>query len=151
MAGRTEQALWALYWWGPVAAVVGVLFYFSSQSRWSGYLGQLADQVGTKPFHVLAYSTLALTLLRAMHQGRWSLKLWLTLKALLLLAIFSVLDEAHQLVIPDRPHSHTFVNDVLLDTGAFFAVGIFWQGLSFWWRRRDTPRRTHRQHESVQS
>jgi hypothetical protein len=119
-----------LYLWGPVAAVLAVIFYYSAQSRYEGYVGLAVAVVGTKPFHLVAYFLLALTLLRAAHGGWQPLAGGPTFLTLLLFLLWSILDERRQATLPTRQAQAT---DVFLDSAGF--VGALLLNRTFFWLR----------------
>lgn len=127
MKANIGRVLWL---WGPPVLALGLIFYFSSQSRLPDYLDVFTGQFGTKPLHTGGYFTLALTLLRAFHGGSSRLRWRPVLYTLATVSLISMVDEAHQAPIPGR---HAEVRDVAIDLlGFLIALGgtIFYFRLS---------------------
>jgi VanZ family protein len=101
--------------WGPVAALMGLLFLASESTGLPG-LPRGTDKL----LHGAAYAVLGVACLRACHGGLQRLAPSSTLVALALAVGYGLLDELHQATVPGREAS---LHDWLADAaGAGFAV-----------------------------
>ena len=93
------RILWFLHVWGPVAAVMAVLFAASGSS----ILPVLPVSVSDVAAHAAAYAVLGALLLRALTGADWSRATPRgVLLAVLLAACHGVLGELHQSFVPGR-------------------------------------------------
>ena len=88
-----------LYFWGPVIAVMAVIFYVSSLSDPGAPPGQLSD----KGAHILVYAALGGSLMRALAEGRAAAMTTTRVAAAFVIAtLYGITDEIHQSFVPDR-------------------------------------------------
>lgn len=112
--------------WGPVAAVVALLYLASSQPG-----STIPLRFWDKPIHAGAYALLGALALRACHGGILRLRPGATAAAALLTVGHGIFDEIHQSFVPGRDSS---VGDVVADAvGMAIALAL----LHAWTRRRD--------------
>jgi len=119
LAVKTTSATHWLWWWGPVLAYTAAIFLLSSISS----LPMLPGAGGDKWAHSIAYSGLALVMLRAVVSGRWRpIAGRHAMTAVLLTAAYGATDELHQLFVPGRTGD---LRDLAADAaGALVAVVI---------------------------
>jgi VanZ family protein len=121
-------------YWIPVLLVMAVIFVASSQSGL-----RISDDASVdKPFrvtgHLLAFASLAGTLLVAFSQGRTP-RLRDAALALGITFIYALSDEWHQSFVADRTGR---LDDVVTDLiGATIGVGVAWVVLTFGTRRHE--------------
>jgi VanZ family protein len=117
LAVKTSSGAHWLWWWGPVLAYTAGIFILSSIST----LPTLPGAGGDKWAHSIAYSGLALVMLRAVVGGRWRTITWgQAMLAALLTAAYGATDELHQWFVPGRTAD---VRDLAADAaGALVAV-----------------------------
>ena len=131
-AGRskswTDQILGRILWyWMPVVAWMGAIFWFSSQPHLPIYPDRLIDLLMKKLGHLTGYAVLAMLSYRAW-AGRGT-RAPSPLPPWALAVAYAFSDEYHQLFVPGRDGN---LYDVALDSfGA--AVGL---ALLMWWRTR---------------
>lgn len=125
--------------WGPVAAWMAVIFYFSSQPHLQPPVPADFQELVSDAAHFTEYAVLAMLLRRAAGHfaGGSSLKqvfiLWF------LATLYGASDEGHQAFVPGRTVS---AGDLAVDAlGA--ALGMMLVPL-WWWLRRKTPPADHR-------
>jgi len=107
-----------LYYWLPVLAYAGLIFYLSSLTQIpSGVTANFADWM----LHMIEYSILALLLLRAFGKSAsMNLKNWAAILAILIATAYGITDELHQSFISGRVMSGF---DILADFfGSMVAV-----------------------------
>ncbi len=110
-----------IWYWGPVALFMGVVFVGSSFSHLPQIPGGFSDKVA----HACEYAVLAALVARGLAGARWLAVTWRPAAAAAILAtLYGVSDEFHQLLVPGREFD---VHDMLADgTGASAAAGILW-------------------------
>jgi VanZ family protein len=111
-----HQALWL---WLPVIAWCALIFTLSSFSKLPAPPSGISD----KHEHFVTYAILAVLLLRALVNGRWTgVTLGIALTAALATAAYGATDELHQYFVPGRDCSW---GDLLADSlGALTAAGL---------------------------
>src|SRR5688572_21178517 len=114
---RARRAFW---FWGPVAAYMGLIFYLSSQSRLP-----IGPDVSDKLLHALAYFGLAVVVVRALGAGLPArIGPATAIAAWVVAAGYGVTDEIHQMFVPGRTAA---VDDLVADAiGAFAGVVLCW-------------------------
>jgi VanZ family protein len=116
------QALW---YWGPVAAYAGVIFYFSSLSFMPAELSSLVEELSDKILHFCEYAVLGVLLYRACrHAAGPNVSRSALTYAIVGSVLYGLSDELHQSFVPLREAD---VLDALAD-----AVGATFGGWS--WR-----------------
>jgi VanZ family protein len=107
-------------WW-PVWSYMAAIFVESSLSNLPSPPGGLTD----KDVHVALYAGLAAVLLRALAGGSWrGLTLRRALGAAIIAALYGVLDEFHQRLVPGR--SFETMDMVANAAGAALASATAW-------------------------
>jgi len=98
--GRTGRIWW---YWLPVAAYAGLIFYLSSLSQPEEYVPSLLEELGDKVLHAMEFGMLGILCYRAFRHaaGAW------TAHYALLLAVaasvgYALTDEVHQAFVPLR-------------------------------------------------
>jgi VanZ family protein len=106
--------------WGPVAALMGVIFYLSAQPD-----VPLPDGVDDKTAHYVAYMTLGLLVVRALARGLPArVTTGIAVITLVITIGYGATDEWHQSFVPGRS---TELADLVADSlGAVAAVGLCW-------------------------
>lgn len=121
--------------WGPVWAMMTLIFVLSSMSR----LPPAAYVADDGVMHALEYGLLAALLLRALIGARWRrLTVGAAGLAVLLATLYGVTDEVHQRFVPGRTAE---IVDLTADAiGATVAAGLSlaWQSVMKGPRRTDT-------------
>lgn len=114
---RARRPVW---FWGPVAAYMGLIFYLSAQSRLP-----VGPDVSDKLLHALAYFGLAVLVVRALGGGLPARVGRATaMVAWVVAAGYGVTDEIHQMFVPGRTAA---VDDLVADAiGAFAGVVLCW-------------------------
>jgi VanZ family protein len=113
----------ALGLWGPVAAWMGVIFWFSAQAGLPGGFPGLPDW----STHGAAYAVLALLSCRALAAGTGrDLSPGRALAAIAIATLYGVTDEYHQSFVPPRQSEAA---DVAKDFAGGIAGTALWQAL----------------------
>jgi VanZ family protein len=107
--------------WGPVIAMMALIFWLSGESTLPAPPGGLSD----KQAHALVYGALAALWYRALAHGCWRELTWPRgLHAAIGATAYGATDELHQVFVPGRTADSL---DLLYDaTGAVCAVVIVW-------------------------
>ena len=107
--------------WGPVWAMMALIFVLSSMSELPPAPGDVDDSVA----HALEYGVLAVLLVRGLIGALWrGISIWAAWIAVLLATLYGVTDEVHQRFVPGRTAE---VTDLIADAlGATVAVGLIW-------------------------
>jgi len=114
-----------LFWyWLPVCAHAGLIYYLSSRSAFPVEVPPWAFWAD-KVVHMGLFGLLALLLIRAWHLSRGrALGFQALLAVALLVSLYGVSDEVHQMFVPGRSPS---VHDWLADTvGAALVCAGYW-------------------------
>lgn len=124
--------------WGPVVMVMAVMFYISSLNE-----APLPEDVSDKTGHLLGYTVLGVTVVRAVAGGLPRSITWRTaLIAIGITVAYGVSDELHQMFVAGRTAA---VDDLYADTaGALLATIACWA-----WGIISTRRDLHRGHDDV--
>ncbi len=124
--------------WGPVVAVMAVIFSLSSLSE-----PPLPEEVPDTSGHVLGYALLGVTLVRALAGGLPGPVTWRTaLLAIAITVVYGVTDEFHQSFVAGRTAA---IADLYADAaGALLAAIACWA-----WGIISTRRDLHRGHDDV--
>ena len=111
-AVRGSAGRW--FYWLPVAAYAGFIFYLSSQSHPEELLPSLVRELSDQVLHLIEYSVLGMLCYRAFRHaaGVWAARYALLL-AVLTSSGYGLTDEVHQAFVPFRDASGW---DVLMDT-----------------------------------
>ena len=119
--------------WGPPALYALAIFAFSSLSAPPAPPQQLTD----KHVHALVYAGLALLLVRALANARWSgVTVATGVQAVMVAIAYGATDEWHQSFVPGR---HAELRDVAADAvGVVVAVGLLCAAAR-WDRRTGRP------------
>jgi VanZ family protein len=119
--------------WGPVIIVMAVIFYVSSMNE-----APLPEDVSDKSAHVLGYTTLGLTVVRAVAGGLPRPITWqAALLAIVITVAYGVTDELHQAFVAGRTAA---LDDLYADMlGAMLATIACWA-----WGIISTRRELHR-------
>jgi VanZ family protein len=99
--GSRSDTCWrsVLFAWGPVAAYAALIFALSSVSNVPPLPGGMSDKTG----HVLLYSGFGFLVARALGAGRSQPRtIWLVLGTILVVGLYGLSDETHQLFVPNR-------------------------------------------------
>ena len=109
-----------LLFWGPVVVYMAAIFYVSSLSQ-----PPLPPGFGDKPSHSLAYTGLAITIVRALVRGLPArVGAATAIGAVLLTIAYAVTDEFHQSFVPGRSMD---VYDLYADAiGAILGTVVCW-------------------------
>jgi VanZ family protein len=118
-----------VFLWGPVAVAMAVIFYVSSLTE-----APLPDDVSDKSGHVLGYTALGLTVIRAVAGG---LPRRITPRiaaiAIAITVAYGATDELHQAMVPGRTAEFA---DLYADAaGAVLAATACWAWGIIWPRR----------------
>jgi len=116
---------WVWWYWAPVVAYAGLIFYLSSQSSPPGPAIWWLELLGDKGIHALEFGILGLLCYRAFRFAAGPT----TARSALLLAIlastgYGVTDEIHQVFVPLRDPSAW---DVLADGVGASVVSSLWR------------------------
>jgi VanZ family protein len=125
--GRTGRIWW---YWLPVAAYAGLIFYLSSLSQPEEYVPSLLAELGDKVLHAMEFGMLGILCYRAFRHaaGAWAAHYALFL-AVAASVGYALTDEVHQAFVPLREPDAW---DLLADSiGASIAA--------FGWRWMDEP------------
>ncbi|MDE3035200.1 MAG: VanZ family protein [Nitrospirota bacterium] len=119
------DALRPWWYWVPVGAYAGLIFYFSSQSVAPGPTIWILELVGDKGVHAVEFGLLGLLCYRAFRYAAGARAarsaLWL---AILASTGYGVTDEIHQAFVPLREPSGW---DVLADGAGASVVSSLWR------------------------
>jgi VanZ family protein len=124
--------------WGPVVVVMAVIFYISSLNE-----APLPEDVSDKSGHVLGYTTLGFTVVRAVAGGLPRAISWRTaVIAIAITVAYGISDELHQAFVAGRTAA---LDDLYADAaGAMLATIACWA-----WGIISTRRDLHRGHDDV--
>lgn len=115
MRSGSRQTVRILFYWIPVAAYAGLIFYLSAQTRPPGPTLWLVQLLGDKAVHALEYGVLGILCYRAFRHAAGAR----AARSALLLAIvaatgYGITDELHQAFVPMRePEVWDLVMDFL--------------------------------------
>lgn len=113
----------ALFLWGPVVAYAALIFALSSVSHVPPLPGGMSDKAG----HLLLYSGLGFLVARALAGTRERYRVtWLFAVTLLIVGLYGLSDETHQLFVPLREFD-------LRDWAADLAGGACGAGCRWLW------------------
>jgi hypothetical protein len=119
----TENKYYFLFsLWGPVLLQMGLIFFFSAQTKGSPVLEEFPVPGGVG--HFIGYAILGLLLYRAFNGGLNSSLSWnrqAACKTLLVGVAYAISDEVHQLFVPGR---HFSLVDLVIDTTAIAFILI---------------------------
>ena len=107
--------------WGPVALYCLLIFSLSSVSNVPQLPGGMSDKTG----HMLLYSGLGFLVARALSGARsHRVTIWLAVATVLLVGLYGLTDEAHQLFVPKRQFDP---RDLMADlVGAACGTAVQW-------------------------
>ena len=127
-----------LFLWGPVVVVMATIFYVSSLNE-----PPLPEDISDKSGHVLAYTALGVTVVRAVAGGLPRPIVWSTaLVAIAITVAYGVTDELHQAFVAGRTAA---LDDLYADAaGATLATIACWA-----WGIISTRADLHRGHDDV--
>ena len=116
----TERSGLAWWYWLPVVAYAGLIFYLSSLSEPEEYVPFALAELGDKVLHAVEYGLLGALCYRAFRHGAnvWAARYAWQL-AIIAAAVYGVTDEVHQAFVPLRDAD---VLDFLMD-GIGAAIG----------------------------
>ncbi|MGH7205061.1 MAG: VanZ family protein [Nitrospiraceae bacterium] len=111
LTGRPGLAWW---YWLPVVAYAGLIFFLSSLSNPEVYTPSFLYEIGDKSLHAFEYGVLGILCYRAFRHGSgaWAARYALHL-AIVAAAAYGVTDEIHQVFVPLREAD---AGDLLMDT-----------------------------------
>lgn len=120
MAVRPTVRAMLLWYWVPLVAYAGLIFYLSSQTRPAAATLWLLIHIGDKPLHAIEYGILGILCYRAF---RYAAGERAARSALLLAAVtatgYGVTDEIHQAFVPRRyPDGWDLLADAIGATAA---------------------------------
>jgi len=109
----TERSGLAWWYWLPVVAYAGLIFYLSSLSEPEEYVPSALAELGDKVLHAVEYGLLGALCYRAFRHGvtAWAARYAWRL-AIIAAAVYGVTDEVHQAFVPLRDAD---VLDLLMD------------------------------------
>ena len=122
---------WSGWYWLPVFAYCGLIFYLSSQSFTQETLPSVFKIVGDKVLHMLEYGVLGILCYRGFRyaSGSWTAKHAVYL-AIAMAALYGASDELHQSFVPLREADHW---DLLADCIGAAICTTAWHWLQPLW------------------
>lgn len=124
--------VWRGWYWLPILAYGGFIFFLSSQSYTSETISSIFEVVGDKVLHIVEYGGLGILCYRGFRyaSSSWSAHYALYL-AIVVASLYGATDEFHQSFVPFREADHwDFMADCIgaaIFTACWHWIQPFWE------------------------